>query len=215
MPAVWFRKVALSGAATLLLFGCGGDDDEAQVDAGSGGGDSGACPVADSLGPFDPLDPAAAFHFTQQMDPSVRLLSVGSDISDASADLLLIQLYDNFGEFAGGQIRTGTFSIEGDEVAVQSCGICIRLLADVQEDAEGNPTVTKEYIAIGGSVTVDSIGTRTGNEIAGAYSGQATGLVFGEVDPDDKLGGALAGGCETEIERVTWDETIANGDDEE
>lgn len=195
---------------------CGGDDDDdvTVVDSGPGGGDSGACPVADSLGSFDPLDRAAAFHFTQLEDPAIRLLSVGSDISDSRDDLLLIQLWDGFGAFEGGQIEAGTFAIEGDEVAIQTCGVCIRLLANVQEDAAGNPTVEKEYIAIGGSLTIDSIGTREGNEISGNYNGQASGLVLAEVDPDDMAGGALAGGCETGIDSVSWDAVIENGDDE-
>lgn len=210
MPGVWFRKVALSGAAALFLFGCGGDDDDDDnVDAGPGGVDSGACPVAEALGAFDPLPEARARHLTQDEDPAVRLVSVGGNLSDSRLDLFVIELWDGFGAFEGGQLEAGTFEIEGPETALATCGVCVALAANAR--AEGNQVVfDKQYVATAGTVTVDSIGTRSGNEFAGNYSGSASGLVLSEVGPD---GAPVADGCRTAIESLSWDATLSNGDE--
>ncbi len=214
----WLRPLALAGAALCVVPACGGDDDDDNnVDAGPGGVDAGACPLDEALGSFDPLEEASALHFTQEdmEDPSLRFLSVAANVSDSRVDLLLIELWDNYGAFEAGPIETGEFSIDGPETALASCGVCIRVLANVQQNGSGGLVVEKQYIATGGTVTVDSIGTRAGDEFTGDYAGSVSGLTLAEIDPDNEMGVPLAGGCESGIESASWDAVIENGDDEE
>ena len=213
----WLSPLALVGAVLCVAPACGGDDDDDNVDAGPGGGDAGACPVVEALGSFDPLPAASALHFTQDndKDPTLRYLSVAGNVSDSRLDLLLVELWDNFGAFEGGQLEAGTFAIEGDEAALQSCGVCIQLLVNVTRDASGAINVDKQYVGTGGTVTVESIGTRDGDEFIGNYTGSVSGLTLVEVDPTPMSGGVpLPGGCETGIESTSWDAVIENGDDE-
>lgn len=210
----WLRPLALAGAVLCVAPACGGDDDEDNVDAGPGGGDAGACPVVEELGSFDPLDSPPALHFTQDEDPTQRFLSVAANVSDSQVDLLLIELWDGFGAFEGGTIEAGEFEIEGPETALQSCGVCIQLLVNVTQDGSGAIDVDRQYVGTGGTVTVESIGTRVGNEITGNYTGSVSGLTLTEVDPTPMSGGVpLPGGCETSIESATWDAAIENGDE--
>ena len=216
----WLRPLALAGAVLCAAPACGGDDDDDGVDAGPGGVDAGACPVVEDLGSFE-LDDAIALHITQPgqmppVDPTLRYLSVAANVSDSRVDLLLVELWDDYGAFQGGELETGEFAIEGDESALNSCGVCIQLLANVRQNGSGGLLIDKQYIATGGTVTVDSTGTRDGAELTGNYTGSVSGLTFTEVDPNPMTGGIpLPGGCETGIESASWDAVIENGDDDE
>src|SRR5262245_4481649 len=100
----WLCRISIASLSLVSFAACGGDDDDddgdgdggAQVDAGSQGGD---CAAGASLGTFGPEDGAEAFHFTQDQDPSLRLLSVVADVTREGQlpDLLIIQLWDAFG----------------------------------------------------------------------------------------------------------------------
>ena len=213
------RLCGLAASAALLwaLPACGGDDDVNVPDSGSGtGGDAAAgCPVEGNIGPFEPLEVENALHFTQEDDPAARVLVVASRVDDGDsppADLLSIQLWDGFGAFAGGQIATGEFAIEGDEANLRSCGVCVSVLGDAVQTGSGQVTAVKQYIATGGTVTIESAGDRAGNDISGNFTGSVTGLTLVEL-AQDKSGNALAGGCETAIESASWDAPIINGDD--
>jgi hypothetical protein len=209
--------LSVAAAALWAVPACGGDDDDGDgggdVDAGGGVDASADCPTADTLGPFDPLPNAQAFHLAQDdADPAVRFLSVGAVVEgdEPPVDFLFIELWDGFGAFAGGQLAAGEFTIEGEEAALATCGVCVRIFGNAT--MVGNQIeVEKEYIATAGTVTVDSVGTREGNAITGNYTGTATGLVLSEIDTESQNGGPLAGGCETTIDSVTWDVAIVDG----
>jgi hypothetical protein len=227
--SLWLCHVSIVTAALWAMPACGGDDDGDDVsvaDSGPGGGGAdgggGACPVETAIGPFDPLSASQALHFAQGApegqpeDPAVRLLSIAGPVGEGGppVDLLFIELWDGFGAFDGGQLAAGEYAIEGPEATLAGCGVCVYLFGDAQE-VNGEIQVAKQYIATGGTVTVESAGTREGNEITGDYTGSITGLTMAEIDTASMAGGPLAGGCETAIETITWDAPIANGDEPE
>jgi hypothetical protein len=226
LPCRFLPLASLASAALLALPACGGDDDGegTNIDSGSGssGADSGtgaidsgtvdsgvACPVAGTLGPFEPLPGAQAAHFTQDMDPAVRFLSVGAVVDGVQApvDIFFVDLWDGFGAFENGMLAAGDFTIEEAETALGTCGVCVTVFGNFNGTA-----VEKIYIATSGTVSVQSAGVRDGNEITGNYTGSASNLVLVEVDQQSQVGGPLAGGCQTSIASATWDAVITNGD---
>lgn len=216
----WLCRASIASLSLSLAVACGGgdddDDDVTLVDSGNAD-----CPAPAALGSFEPEDGAQALHFTQSppegqaADPNVRFLSVVADVTQGEPppELLIIQLWDGFGAFEGGQIAPGDFTFSGPEVTVNTCGVCVFLLANAAL-VNGQLQFDKQYIATGGSITVEDIGERAGGEITGSYAGTITDLTLSEVDPQSTDGGALSGGCQSSIEEISWDAAIMNGDGE-
>lgn len=173
----------VSSALVLLSTACGGDDDEgdaAGIDGSPGQADSApeGCPLAATIGPFDPLDEQVAF---QLGDPGERVFNLEGVINDA--DSFVLELIEGAGAFTDDDVAAGEFPIEGVETNIDTCGVCITLVAgDI------------EYIATGGTLEL--------TEVEATLTGSATDLTFAEIGDD---GGALAGGCETEVATVTFD----------
>lgn len=221
------RGIAAAAALLFALPACGGDDDgdAAGPDAGDGtggdgagdddgtGGDAGAgCQLDDALGNVS-LATSTAEHRTQpppdgvEPDPSLRTLLLAGAIEGASDDFLVVQLWDDFGPFVDSQLAAGEFAIEGDDASPQDCGICVNVVANVGDEDEAND---RRYFATSGTVVVDSVGTRTGNEMAGNFTGTLSGVTLTELD--DQTGAVVEGGCSTTIDEAAWDAAIVNGD---
>jgi hypothetical protein len=77
--------------------------------------------------------------------------------AQAAPDIIVVELWDTFGAFAGGVARTGTFQIAGAETDYDTCGLCVLMLANYAND-----TPAKLLLATSGTVTVTSIGTGAG-----------------------------------------------------
>ena len=176
-------RVALS--LVVLLAACGaqlGDDDsvhgntrpdalqnraldagtqQPQPDAAPTNPDN-ACGVATTLGDLGTLT-TGSFAGSQLQSGSTtqRIDYVGAPTqataAQATPDFVYIELWDNYGVFAGGAAKTGTFTISGVETDLDTCGLCVMILANVS-----NNTATKTMLATSGSVTLTSIGTATG-----------------------------------------------------
>jgi len=65
---------------------------------------------------------------------------------NADPDQVQIELYNGHGVMTGG-IATGTYTIAGDDLDYETCGLCVRM--------KGNGT--DDYFATGGSVTITSL----------------------------------------------------------
>lgn len=205
----------LSMAAALGLLGCGGDDDgsssdtSSQPDAAWDFPDS-AQPVctdfaALDLGALEPIPGAEAVQKANPDPPAgnadARTLQLlGTAANGTKPDLIAIELWDGYGAFMDGDATTGTFTIEGDETAVATCGICIYIYTDATLADGVIVDSEKDYIATGGSLMVDSI---TGN-----FTGSASDLTFTEIDQTDENGAALPGGCTTAVPSATFDVAI-------
>ena len=103
-------------------------------------------------------------------------------------DVLQLRLTPNVGAFAGGGIKTGTFTIGGVDAGFNGCGLCVTIIADIV--AGVGPT--KFYHATSGTVTLTSA--------ARPYAGTVSNLSFGEV----ALDGTPVPGCKTQIASASF-----------
>jgi hypothetical protein len=123
-----------------------------------------ACGVASTLGDLGILT-TGSFAGSQLQSGSTtdRVSYVGAPTQATSAqatpDDVYIELWDNYGVFAGGHAKTGTFTISGVETDLDTCGLCVMILANVS-----NNTATKTMLATSGSVTITSVGTASGQQ---------------------------------------------------
>ena len=74
---------------------------------------------------------------------------------NADTDLLLIELYDGFGAFANG-LTTGMVTITGDEADYETCGACVLLRTDCDDNTgQGcDPATAPVYMATGGTINI-------------------------------------------------------------
>ena len=195
--------------------GCGGDDD--GTGEGEGTVADAAVDFADAepvvctdfaaldLGALDPIPAASATQSPNptppEGNPDAKVIDLtGTAANGQQPDFISIELWDGLGAFEGGDAVTGDFTISGDDAKVVTCGICLYIHADVTL-AEGMVVDSrKDYIATGGSISIDSV--------AGNFTGSATDLTFTEIDLSDPLGAPLEGGCETAVPSATFDVTI-------
>lgn len=208
------RMVRLSLPSLLagFLAACssGGDDDEVSfADAAETPADAAAAVCTDfaatDLGALDPLPNAQAFQAVQQDPPAgnadakvVQLL--GAAAGGENPDILVLELWDGYGAFEGGDVVTGEWTIEGPETAVLTCGVCVYLWSDVTITDGMIVASEKDYIATAGTVTAESVMTN--------FTGTASGLSFTEIDTTSEMGTPLAGGCQTAASSVTFDAAI-------
>ena len=100
-------------------------------------------------------------------------------------DVVQLELYDQAGAFAGGIVRTGTFTIEADPA---TCGVCVRALGN-KGSAEA-----LEYRASTGTVTIDALGA----------DGEPISATITDATFEDVEGAA----CTTTVARVQIDGTV-------
>lgn len=204
----------LAAALAAALFACGGDDDGTSdettaADAALDFPDAEAVVCTDfaalDLGALGDIPGAAADQKANpeppEGNPDAKVLDLtGTAANGQQPDMISIELWDGLGAFEGGDATTGTFTIEGDDTRAVTCGICVYVHAD-STLAEGTIVDSrKDYIATGGSITVDSV---TGN-----FTGSVANLTFTEIDWTDALGAPLEGGCETALPSATFDVAI-------
>ena len=195
--------------------GCGGDDDGSSNDTG-GEPDAAwdfpdaAVPLctdfaAVDLGALEPIPGAEAVQKANpdppEGNPDAKTLQLlGTAANGTKPDLIAIELWDGYGAFMDGDATTGEFTIEGMDTAVATCGVCIYIYADATLADGAIVDSEKDYIATGGTLTVDSI--------SGNFTGSASNLTFTEIDQTDENGAALPGGCTTAVPSATFDVTI-------
>src|SRR5690606_20868818 len=203
----------LSLALLPLEVGCGGDDGDdgmlagAAVDAGvvsaGDGGPQLTCPVAESPAAVAALTDAVAGQQTQRPehqaegapdDPQTYFVFGG--VGDM--DLVELDLWDGYGVFTTTEDRRvlpGTYTIEGDEAVVATCGICFFLLGDVDQ---GAGTTQGIYIATAGTLVLESID--------GDVTGSAESITVTQVDP--VTGEHLSGGCTATFPSIAFSAPI-------
>lgn len=211
------RPLLLVSMAASLLLACGGDDDGSSDGDGDSGQADAAWDFADAarevctdfaeldLGTLEPIPGATAVRKANPDPPEgnadARTLQLmGTAANGSKPDIIQIELWDGLGAFSGGDAAPGTYTIEGAETSVVSCGICIYIWAD---STVGDGVVVdseKDYIATGGSITIDSV---TGN-----FTGSVADLTFTEIDQTSENGDPLPGGCQTALGSGTFDVAI-------
>lgn len=119
-----------------------------------------ACGVASTLGDLGSLAGQAGSALQGgSTTQRVGYVSAPTPMTAAQAtpDIVMVELWDNFGVFAGGAARTGTFQITGSETDYDTCGTCVLVLANL-----ANNTPAKLLLATSGTVTIMSVATTAG-----------------------------------------------------
>jgi hypothetical protein len=212
-----YKVVALLGAIAFTACGGGdevGDDDAGDVidagpmpDARENGfeEDAGpplprcAAPVSyGDLGLIPPQFSQAALRFTQ--DGEVQKVIYQALLND-DTDLLVVELFDHFGVFAGG-LRTGIFELTGEELDYATCGVCIRVFGDIGPLGD----VRQVFMATSGTVEIREVGLSQNGHL------QATliDLTFEHVNIDPRTfeSTPVNDGCESAIEGAHLDEVV-------
>lgn len=120
-----------------LFAACGGGDPPVLIDAPQ---NPGICRIAGDYGDVGTVMGTTSLGATT----STIVLDPGPP-----RDTFFLRL-DTRGVFAGG-LQTGTFTVEGAELATNTCGLCVNLLADI-----GNMGPEKFYFADSGTVMLTS-----------------------------------------------------------
>ena len=209
-PAPLRSHVALSLAAALALAaGCGGDDDgggdQEQPDAALDPPDAAVEICTDfaalDLGALDPIPGQAARQAANPAppddNPDAKTLTLqGTAANGQTPDVISIELWDGYGTFEGTDAATGTYEIAGDDTAVSSCGICVYIYSNATLVDGMIVDSEKNYIATGGTLTVDSIELN--------FTGSASDLTFTEIDQTSTTGSPLEGGCTTGVPSASF-----------
>ncbi len=210
------RLLAIGSLAACLLAACGGDDDgddstdvpgfDAAVDNFPDAAEV-VCTdfAALDLGALEPIPGAEAVDQPNPSppkgDPDARVVRLrGTAANGELPDLIEIELWDGLGAFEGGAVEPGTSEISGDEAQVVTCGVCLYIYSDATVVEGEIVDSAKDYIATGGSITVDTV---TGN-----FTGSLDGITFTEIDWTSEMGAPLEGGCTTAIPSADFDAAI-------
>ena len=166
--------------SSVSLVACGGDDDgdgvTPVIDAAPGGGNIDAAPAACTVSTTSFGD-KGAMQGSAILDTGMNAQSPNDDTlvffapleGGVPGDLFYLELYADYGAYAGGPVRTGSVTISGDETQYADCGACARVLTDAQ--ADGN--YTDDYLATGGTVNVTATATAVGQTLSGSISNLA------------------------------------------
>lgn len=149
-------------AVSSLLVACGGGssngDDDPTPDGPSGidpDAPSGACTAATSYVASAATTLGAVFgcETTGCAIADADFIGVDTTLNtDATPDLLSVELYPGFGVFPG-KVMAGVFELTGDELDYATCGACVLIYTD----ADGAGGVVDAYMATGGTLTITSL----------------------------------------------------------
>lgn len=163
-------------ASLLLVTACG-------TDAPSGG----ACPSVDGADAGDLSALKANRCNVPGSMGNKNWYKLAATLPDGA--IVQVELWPFVGAFTGGAVHTGTFTIAGDELGFQTCGVCLRAMAD-----KGKPT-QREYFATAGTVEVTAVGPDEGAQFIATVQSAS----FAEVSTDRT---AVADGCTMDLDRV-------------
>ena len=143
-----------------------------------------ACNVSSSYGTVTPV--------SQSASGSSYYGTNGRFVLNSNNDYVDIELYPGEGVFAGGSVRTGTFSLIGAELQYSTCGACVRLF-------DGRSA--KQFLATGGTLTLTSV--------SGNLTGTLTNVTFVEVTMDGSwVSTPVPGGCTSSITSMSFNTPI-------
>jgi hypothetical protein len=128
-------------------------------------------------------------------EPTGHQIIFLANLTDADPiDVLYIELYEQFGAFAGTDIKTGTFMLIEDDAAYSSCGACVTIGAKV---SDAGPEAY--YSARGGTLTLTSV--------TGRLKGSLTDVMLSRVltNEDGNPSDTPTYDCNTQIVSATFD----------
>jgi hypothetical protein len=146
-----------------LLLSCGGS---AIPDGGE------ACAVLPSIPSFGTGAGLAAASITAD-----RIVYQVPMNNEREFDVLGLELFRGYTAFPT-QITTGTFTLTAADASYATCGICVRIYADVSRDTF---RARYAYMADSGTVTLTSVAGRVSGTMSNVHFRQ---VLIDEVDPD-------------------------------
>ncbi|NVB81442.1 MAG: hypothetical protein HOV81_23810 [Kofleriaceae bacterium] len=193
-------------AALPMTFACGGDDGAAHpvthdASMGSNMVDAPApCLANDTYAPtFAGSDDQFADDYPAEGSGSDATRHVmfytGYLNQDPLPDALYLDLWQGYGGFGSGDIKTGQYVISGEDAAYSTCGICAYLAADV--DPDNGPA--DYYFAQSGVVNITSITTN--------LTGTLQNVNFARVGIDPETGDpsdTAVGDCQSTIASASF-----------
>ena len=206
-----FSFVSVAALAVLPLpFACGGDDGPTHVtthDAAVNNVDAAeACAAATSYSPTFSASNLVVNNYPATGSGSAATLHhmyfTGGLTTDTPPDELSIDLWEKFGGFGSGDIKTGSYTLTGEDAAFSTCGTCVYLATD--SDATNGPA--GYYFAQGGVLNLTSV--------TGRLTGTLTNVTFVKVgvDPDGfPLDEPAPGNCTSTIASASFDSVIGSG----
>lgn len=219
MPAKFniLAAASLPLVTIVPLLACGGDDgnkvdsgihvqDSNGSGSGSGSGSNVACTADASYGTADfgsGSDQFAETSGSGNMHTIVWGAVVGSTSASGMPDAVQLELYANFGAFAGSDIHTGTFQLTGDEANYATCGVCLRMFTDLHMQGSDIAS-TDDYFATAGTVTLSTI---TGN----TFSGTLSNVTFQHVNIGSDFTSTPVGDCTSTMSAGTMNAPLTVG----
>ena len=119
---------------------------------------------------------------------------------NADQDTLVIQLYQGFGGFGSGDVRTGTFPLTGADGVYSTCGACVFMATNV-----GSNSFADYYFATAGSLTLTSV--------TGTLSGSLSGVTLTHVgsDAQGNPSDTAVGDCTSTIASASFSSPLVAG----
>ena len=111
---------------------------------------------------------------------------------DVNSDLLDIEVYAGYGVFTGG-VHTGQFKLGASDLNYGTCGLCVLVYANGQNDP---------YMATGGTVTFTSF--------QGTFAGTLSNMTFTHVaiDPNSFQSTPVGDNCNTSIPSLSFSSSV-------
>lgn len=189
--------------APFLACGGGGGGTHVTVDghtgSGSGSGSAAPCTASATYG----SDFGSAGDQFADWDGSAGATGApgsfeewgGALNNDTMPDLIQLELYKNSGAITN--IQPGTYAIMGDDANYKTCGVCLRIFADVTQQSADT------YMATSGTVTISTIGgsgSGSGSDRTyGTFSGSFQNLHFDHVNIGSDFTTTIIGDCTSTV----------------
>jgi len=186
-------------AALLLLNACGifAEEKHSQDDAGDKAADAcprGECRALPDYGDLGMVESAAFLSVGRPPITWATRIAGECDPDGAEGVKVYMELVEERGVFRETGIEPGSYALDGAELDLETCGICLRLLADETTDERTC------YLATGGTLTLTSTEDRL---IGGLEAVTFRPITCFEFEPIDN-------GCSSAIEHLEFDTEIGS-----
>lgn len=180
-----------------------GTDDAPMTDTG----EAPVCSVASSnFGDVGALTGQATFSADTENEADYSIVMNATLENSPPSDVLVVEFYSTYPPFGTTDepmpVVPGTYELTGDQLNYATCGVCVRLVTNVDE--EGN--TGDDYMVTGGTVTVSAVG----DAVDETLTLEVSNLEFEHVTIDDETFESTPVGdsCTTAISGATFTGTV-------
>ena len=215
MPAKFSLLAVVTVPFIPIALACGGDDGGGGIKVVDAGKTVDGAPAVDAPAPCTATPDYGMPSLGSNNQNAKNYPAMGSGSSatpheidltaalnaEQPGDVLLLALFANYGAFKGGDIKTGTFTLMGEDMAFSTCGLCPLIATDVSQSG-----LTDWYYATAGSVTLTSV--------TGSLVGSLSNVTLKHVEKD-AMGNpgdtVVNDGCTAKITQLNFNTVITMG----